>query len=97
MFRPASKSPGPLHTRHRRRAVLSAGSLGLLSGSFPSLANGSESDSSTSQIAGFGRAKRVLMLFMWGGPSQLDTLDPSPTRHARFVVSSESSRRQRQA
>lgn len=78
MSRPASKSPGPRHTRLRRRAVLSAGSLGLLSGSFPSLANGKDSDSSTSQIAGFGRAKRVLMLFMWGGPSQLDTLDPKP-------------------
>ncbi|WP_397571497.1 DUF1501 domain-containing protein [Schlesneria sp. T3-172] len=27
---------------------------------------------------GFGRAKRCLLLFMWGGPSQLDTFDPKP-------------------
>ena len=27
---------------------------------------------------GFGRAKQCLLLFMWGGPSQLDTFDPKP-------------------
>lgn len=26
----------------------------------------------------FGKAKRCIFLFMWGGPSQLDTLDPKP-------------------
>ncbi len=31
-----------------------------------------------SDVNGFGRAKRCIMLFMWGGPSQLDTLDPKP-------------------
>ena len=28
--------------------------------------------------SGFGRAKRCLFLFMWGGPSHLDTFDPKP-------------------
>ena len=27
---------------------------------------------------GFGRAKRCILLFMWGGPSHLDTFDPKP-------------------
>src|SRR5688572_23903076 len=26
----------------------------------------------------FGRAKRCIFIFMWGGPSQLDTFDPKP-------------------
>ena len=25
-----------------------------------------------------GTAKQVLFLFMWGGPSQIDTFDPKP-------------------
>jgi hypothetical protein len=28
--------------------------------------------------AGFGRAKACIFLFMWGGPSQLETFDPKP-------------------
>ena len=27
---------------------------------------------------GFGRAKRLIFLFMWGGPSHLDTFDMKP-------------------
>lgn len=27
---------------------------------------------------GFGQAKRCLLFFMWGGPSQIDTFDPKP-------------------
>ena len=33
---------------------------------------------SASDKPGFGRAKRCIFLFMWGGPSQLDTFDPKP-------------------
>ena len=28
--------------------------------------------------SGFGKAKRCLLLYLWGSPSQLDTLDPKP-------------------
>ncbi|MCA9098108.1 MAG: DUF1501 domain-containing protein, partial [Planctomycetaceae bacterium] len=28
--------------------------------------------------AGFGKAKRCIFLFMWGGPSHIDTWDPKP-------------------
>ncbi|MGL4554379.1 MAG: DUF1501 domain-containing protein, partial [Gemmataceae bacterium] len=28
--------------------------------------------------AGFGRAKRCILLYLWGSPSQLDTFDPKP-------------------
>jgi hypothetical protein len=71
------KSMGVL--RPGRRAVLSAGTAGLLSGGLlPPLMAGTDLSSSVSQVPGFGRAKRCLMLFMWGGPSQLDTFDPKP-------------------
>ena len=56
-----------------------------------------------SRSTGFGRAKACILIFQWGGPSQLDTWDPKPdapaeirgefrpiaTRHARRVRISE--------
>ena len=35
-------------------------------------------DHATDLSPGFGRAKRCIVLFMWGGPSQLDTFDLKP-------------------
>lgn len=34
--------------------------------------------------AGFGRARSCLLIFMWGGPSQLDTWDPKPDAPAEI-------------
>src|SRR5438067_1945918 len=56
-----------------RRAVLRAGSLvpfglGLLDVVAP-----------RAIAAGKARAKSVILLFMWGGPSHLDTWDPKPS------------------
>ena len=31
-----------------------------------------------SHAAGFGKAKACILMFMWGGPSQLDLFDPKP-------------------
>lgn len=51
--------------------------LGLgLSGLFQAQAAGSTVAGST--LPGFGKAKRCIFLFMWGGPSQLDTFDMKP-------------------
>ncbi len=61
-----------------RRSVLSAGAVGFLSGLTFSQTLAGNSVPAASQAPGFGRAKRCLLLFMWGGPSQLDTLDPKP-------------------
>lgn len=41
-------------------------------------ANGFSSSGTAERGAGFGRAKRCLLFFMWGGPSQIDTFDPKP-------------------
>src|SRR6266581_2301468 len=55
-----------------RREILRAGSLAPLSlGLLDLLAP-------PATAAGKARAKSVILLFMWGGPSHLDTWDPKP-------------------
>lgn len=72
-------------TRVSRRSVLAAGFGGLLGAStawpFASralAAANSIGSASPARTSGFGRAKRCIFLFMWGGPSQLDTFDLKP-------------------
>ena len=38
----------------------------------------------SAQPAGFGRARSCILVFMWGGPSQLDTWDPKPEAPAEI-------------
>lgn len=40
--------------------------------------------SRASDVPGFGRAKQCILLFMWGGPSQIDTFDPKPNAPAEI-------------
>ena len=56
-----------------RRAMLRAGGAGMLGLSLPRLMLGAERSSSVKP-----RAKSVIFLFQWGGPSQLDTFDMKP-------------------
>ena len=59
-----------------RRELLGAGSLAALGAGI----GGSRPDQSTAAEAapGFGRAKQVLLLYIYGAWSQLDTFDPKP-------------------
>src|SRR5690349_1976915 len=60
----------------RRRDVLRAGGLSLLgSSSASTVARG---ESNAAELPGFGRAKRCLLLYIYGAWSQLDTFDPKP-------------------
>jgi uncharacterized protein (DUF1501 family) len=63
-----------------RRQVLSAGAAGMLGLSLAELfaARAISASNSAAQAPGFGKAKRCIFLFMWGGPSQLDTFDLKP-------------------
>jgi hypothetical protein len=61
-----------------RRQVLQAGSLGLLGLGLPQLWAARALASGSVGGNGFGKAKRCIFLFMWGGPSQLDTFDMKP-------------------
>lgn len=68
--------------RLSRRQVLRAGSLGVLGLGLGDLLGHSalagRAENATASPAGFGRAKNCILIFMWGGPSQLDTFDLKP-------------------
>ncbi len=61
-------------TKHglNRRRLLEVGSLGALSLTLPDLF------AAKSKSAGQGGAKACIFIFLWGGPSHLDTLDMKP-------------------
>ena len=66
--------------RFARRTLLQASVLGSAGWSLGSTLRANEGISAGGfqDLNGFGRAKQCLLLFMWGGPSQLDTFDPKP-------------------
>jgi hypothetical protein len=66
-----------------RREALQVGSLGALGLSLPLLLRGREAAAigpaaAAASGAGFGRARSAILIFQWGGPSQLDTWDLKP-------------------
>lgn len=63
-----------------RRTLLQASVLGAAGWAVSSAlrANDQAIGGVVSAPNGFGQAKRCLLIFMWGGPSQLDTFDPKP-------------------
>lgn len=72
---------GPMG-RVARRPWLQAGALGLagfgLGGTLNLTHRGSVQADIGDHGPGFGRAKACILLFMWGGPSHVDTLDMKP-------------------
>lgn len=63
----------------QRRQILQAGALGTLGFGLTDLFRGQQASANTGVgLPGFGRAKACILLFAWGGPSQIDTLDPKP-------------------
>jgi hypothetical protein len=79
MFDFSSANSRAMCDRVERRTALQVGGLGTLGLSLPALlsqAKGNESRDETSRV--FGRAKRVILLFMWGGPAHQDTWDLKP-------------------
>ena len=61
-----------------RRDTLRAGALALTGLGLPGLLRAKTVGSNTTGPNGFGRAKSCILIFLWGGPSQLDTWDPKP-------------------
>ena len=66
--------------RHSRREALQAATSGLcgLAGVGSDWNANAATASSTAEWSGFGRAKRCLLLYVYGAWSQLDTFDPKP-------------------
>ena len=64
-----------------RRQMLRTSACGMGQVALAALAGRQTLDGSQQQVAGThhaARAKRVIFLFMWGGPSQVDLFDPKP-------------------
>src|SRR5687767_387907 len=63
-----------------RRAFLRVGAVGAAGLTLPTLLHGRAH--ANSRADGFGRARRCLLLFLTGGPPQLDTFDLKPAAPA---------------
>ncbi len=68
-----------------RREALCAGALALTGLGLPGLLGG-RAAAGTGRVSGdgFGRARSCILIFQWGGPSQLDTWDPKPEAPAEI-------------
>lgn len=72
-----SRSPGCVDFQRRaasRRDALRIGALSLTGLTLPRLYAAAKE----AGPGGFGRARSCILIFQWGGPSQLDTWDPKP-------------------
>src|SRR5579871_6833775 len=67
--------------RLTRRAMLQIGSLGALGLSLPQVLS---RVASAGDGACFGRAQACLVIYLFGGPSQLDTFDLKPDAPSQF-------------
>ena len=75
---PLGMSPFSCPNFHRavsRRHALKVGGLGLLGLNFPQILNAEAYGTNETFKA---RAKSVIFLFQWGGPSHIDTFDMKP-------------------
>ena len=61
-----------------RRDLLQAGTLGLLGLQTGALKPGAALASNEARDSAFGRAKRCILLYLYGAASQLETFDPKP-------------------
>src|SRR5262249_29195230 len=70
-----------------RRELLRVCGLGVFGLSLADLLAAPSASAQANFGGAFGKAKACILLFMWGGPSQLDTWDPKP--HAPLDVRGE--------
>ena len=67
-----------------RRDALVAGAVGMAGVGLPGLYRARASSAILNRPIGFGRARSCILIFQWGGPSQLDTWDPKPDAPAEI-------------
>jgi hypothetical protein len=74
------------NARLDRREMLRVGGLSLAGLSLPSLLerNRATAAPAKNRAPGFGKAKNCIMLYLSGGPAQLDTFDPKPDAPAEI-------------
>ncbi len=67
-----------------RRDLLHVGALAPLGLSLANWSRASEQSTTAPAASGFGSAKRCVLLYLWGSPSQIDTFDPKPDAPAEI-------------
>ena len=72
-----SAFPNPGEGSLRRRDLLRIGALGVGGVTLPGLLQSAALDAADAS-PGFGRARRVMLLYLAGAASQLETFDPKP-------------------
>src|SRR5690242_6963481 len=75
--------PGRACDGRTRREVLRVGALTALGLGLPALA-GASSSPPAGAGPGFGRARSCVLVYLFGGPSQIDTFDLKPDAPAQF-------------
>jgi hypothetical protein len=65
-------------TSHTPAAVSRRGFLGSLAGAYAATGLNPAAALTAPTASSFGRAKSVIVLYLYGAPSQIDTLDPKP-------------------
>src|SRR4249920_3782318 len=61
-----------------RRDLLHVGALAPFGLTLANASRAGEVSTPTPAANGFGSAKRCILLYLWGSPSQIDTFDPKP-------------------
>src|SRR5215813_4241433 len=61
-----------------RRDLLHVGALGPLGLTLADWSRAADARPPAAAPGGFGSAKRCILLYLWGSPSQIDTFDPKP-------------------
>jgi len=79
-----SECMGPRRIGISRRGVLRVGALTMTGLGLPQLLRSRANARAGTLNAGFGRARACILIFQWGGPSQLDTWDPKPDAPAEI-------------
>ncbi len=86
MTSPSHSYPASIVSRHSRRRLLEVGAAAPFGLYLPQLF-AVATQSNSSGLPGFGKAKSCVVIFLWGGPGQQDLWDPKP--EAPSVVRSE--------
>src|SRR5438105_2325578 len=75
----APRQKGALPTRRDFMRASGRGALAAgLAGALPTGPASASQQPARSRPSSFGRTKSVVVLFLYGAPSQIDTLDPKP-------------------
>jgi hypothetical protein len=68
-----------------RREVLRLGGIGAMGIALPEVLRARAADAAkANQLPGFGRAKACLLIYLFGGPSQIDLWDLKPEAPEQF-------------